>query len=136
MLEAAGIAPAQLTPMPPRRLPPLLRLPTRSSGCAAARMLRIDAKARSSMADDLALGRATEIDALCGEVVRLAQSHGMQAPLNARMRAGGRLAGPPRTLAGAAVADSVGVVASFAVLHPPSAGAGAGGAVGSPLSAE
>ena len=37
------------------------------------------------MADDLTLGRRTEVDALCGEVVRLAQAHGMQAPRNAKM---------------------------------------------------
>jgi len=48
-------------------------------------MLRIDPEARSSMADDLAQGRATEIDALCGEVIRLAQANGTSAPLNARM---------------------------------------------------
>ena len=48
-------------------------------------MLRIDAKARSSMADDLAHGRATEVDALCGEVVRMARGLNMDAPVNARM---------------------------------------------------
>ena len=48
-------------------------------------VLRIDAKARSSMADDLAHGRATEIDALCGEVVRMARGLNMDAPVNARM---------------------------------------------------
>jgi len=37
------------------------------------------------MADDLALGRRTEVDALCGEVVRLAQAHGLPAPCNRRM---------------------------------------------------
>ena len=37
------------------------------------------------MADDVALGRRTEIDALCGEVVRLARAHGLAAPRNARM---------------------------------------------------
>jgi 2-dehydropantoate 2-reductase len=37
------------------------------------------------MADDLAHGRPTEVDALCGEVVRMAQGLGMDAPLNARM---------------------------------------------------
>jgi 2-dehydropantoate 2-reductase len=47
-------------------------------------MLRIDAQARSSMADDLRLGRVTEIDALCGEVCRLARHVGRTAPLNAR----------------------------------------------------
>jgi len=63
----------------------VLRLPTPIFRVAAARLLRIDAQARSSMADDLALGRRTEVDVLCGEVVRLAQAHGLQAPLNARM---------------------------------------------------
>lgn len=85
LLEAAGIPVAQMTPLPPRRLIGLLRLPTPIFRLVAARMLKIDAKARSSMADDLALGRVTEIDALCGEIVRLAQSLGRPAPLNARM---------------------------------------------------
>jgi 2-dehydropantoate 2-reductase len=48
-------------------------------------MLRIDEQARSSMADDLALGRPPEVDALCGEVVRLAQAQGLDAPLNRAM---------------------------------------------------
>lgn len=85
VLAAAGIEPAQLAALPPRRLPVLLRLPTFIFERLARRMLQIDAKARSSMADDLALGRTTEIDALCGEVVRLAAAQGRTAPLNARM---------------------------------------------------
>lgn len=85
VLDKAGIAPAQLGAVPARRMLPILRLPTPLFRLVAARMLRIDGKARSSMADDLALGRRTEIDVLSGEVVRLAQSHGMQAPLNAKM---------------------------------------------------
>jgi len=86
-LRAAGIAPAQLTPLPPQRLPTVLRLPTWLFRLVAARMLRIDEKARSSMADDLAQGRPTEVDALCGAVVRLARSQGRAAPLNERMAA-------------------------------------------------
>jgi 2-dehydropantoate 2-reductase len=85
LMQAAGIRPGQLTPLPPRRLVQVLRLPNWLFKRVAARMLRIDEKARSSMADDLTLGRKTEIDALCGEVVRLAASIGRQAPLNARM---------------------------------------------------
>jgi len=84
-LRAAGITPAPMTPLPPPRLPGVLRLPNWLFTRVAARMLRIDAKARSSMADDLALGRRTEIDALCGEVVRLARANGVDAPLNERI---------------------------------------------------
>jgi len=85
VLRAAGIAPAQLTPLPPWRLPQAMRLPTWLFSRLAGRMLRMDEKARSSMADDLALGRPTEVDAICGAVVRLAQAHGLQAPLSAKM---------------------------------------------------
>jgi 2-dehydropantoate 2-reductase len=85
LLKQAGIAPAQVGALPAHRIPTLLRLPTPLFKLIAARMLRIDPKARSSMADDLAAGRTTEIDALCGEVVRLAQSLARSAPLNARM---------------------------------------------------
>jgi 2-dehydropantoate 2-reductase len=84
-MRAAGITPAQLGPTAPRWVPHLLRLPDWIFTRVAKRMLRIDAKARSSMADDLALGRSTEVDAICGAVVRLAQAHGGQAPCNAQM---------------------------------------------------
>ncbi|HET7864465.1 MAG TPA: 2-dehydropantoate 2-reductase [Burkholderiaceae bacterium] len=87
VLKAAGIAPARVAPVRPAALPRLMRLPTLLFRVVAARSLRIDAKARSSMADDLALDRPTEVDALCGEVVSLARSVGGQAPRNARMTA-------------------------------------------------
>ncbi|AOW11683.1 2-dehydropantoate 2-reductase [Hydrogenophaga crassostreae] len=85
VMETAGIRPARLTPMPWPLFVLVLRLPTPLFRRIAARMLRIDPKARSSMADDLALGRVTEIDALSGEVVRLAHSLGIRAPLNETM---------------------------------------------------
>ena len=85
LLRHAGIAPAQVGALPAHRIPLLLRLPTPLFKLIAARMLRIDPKARSSMADDLVANRTTEIDALCGEVVRLAASLGRTAPRNARM---------------------------------------------------
>jgi 2-dehydropantoate 2-reductase len=84
VLAGAGIRPAQMAPLPPAWMPAVLRLPTPLFRLVAARMLRIDDKARSSMADDLALGRPTETDALQGEVVRLAAASGRSAPLNAR----------------------------------------------------
>jgi 2-dehydropantoate 2-reductase len=84
-LQAAGITPARLSALPPHRLPMVLRWPTWLFKRVAAKLLRIDDKARSSMADDLRLGRPTEIDAICGEVVRLARGKGGIAPCNARM---------------------------------------------------
>lgn len=87
LLAAAGQPLARLTPLPAGALPALLRLPTPLFRLLARRLLQIDARARSSMADDLALGRSTEIDELCGEVQRLARSLGREAPLNARMQA-------------------------------------------------
>jgi 2-dehydropantoate 2-reductase len=85
LLRLAGIRPARLTPLPWPLLVAVLRCPTPLFRVVAARMLRIDPLARSSMADDLALGRPTEVRALCGEVVRLAESLGRTAPLNAAM---------------------------------------------------
>lgn len=85
VLRRAGIRPARLTPLPPAWLPAVLRLPTPLFRLVAARMLRIDEQARSSMADDLQLGRPTEIDAINGEVLRLAASVRSLATCNARI---------------------------------------------------
>lgn len=85
-LDAAGIEPAKVASAPPRLLPHILRLPDWLFKLVAARMLRIDPSARSSMWDDLQRGTTTEIDDLCGAVVRLAQQHGGSAPRNAAMR--------------------------------------------------
>jgi len=87
VLRAAAIEPAQLTAVTPQKFLRVLRLPTFLFRLVARQALKIDAKARSSMADDLTAGRLTEIAWLCGEVQRLAQSLGLQAPLNARMQA-------------------------------------------------
>lgn len=76
---------AKLTPVPPRFLPRLLELPDRVFRVAAARMLAIDPHARSSMWDDLAAGRPTEIAYLQGEIVALADRLGMSAPVNAAL---------------------------------------------------
>ena len=85
VLRRAGIRPARLSPWPPAWLPGVLRLPTPLFRLVAARMLHIDDQARSSMADDLLLGRTTEIDAINGEVMRLAASVRTLATCNARI---------------------------------------------------
>ncbi len=85
VLRVCGIRPISVMRVPLRLMPHVLELPTWLFRLVAASSLRIDERARSSMADDMALGRTTEIDALCGEVVRLAAKAGLNAPVNARM---------------------------------------------------
>lgn len=82
-LAAAAIRPAKVGAAPPGLIPFILRLPTWAFARIAAGMMAIDPAARSSMADDLAAGRKTEIDDLSGAVVRLAAAHGRTAPANA-----------------------------------------------------
>jgi len=107
VMACAGITPAQVTAVSPTVLPHVLRLPNWLFTRLTQRMLQIDATARSSMWDDLEAGRVTEIDALCGAVVRLAAQHGMAAPLNAQMCA--LLGGPRVRLSGAEMRRMLGV---------------------------
>ncbi|MGH8442410.1 MAG: 2-dehydropantoate 2-reductase [Nevskiaceae bacterium] len=85
LLDAAGIRPAKLTPLPPHLLPKMLAVPDAMFRLLASRMLAIDPLARSSMWEDLQAGRATEIDYLNGEVVKLAASLGRSAPVNGKL---------------------------------------------------
>ena len=84
-MSAAGIEPVQLAAAPPRTLPRVLKLPNWIFTRVASRMLRMDASARSSMWDDVQQGRTTEIDDMCGAVVRLAAQAETAAPCNAAM---------------------------------------------------
>jgi 2-dehydropantoate 2-reductase len=85
--RAAGITPARLGQVPPSRMPLLLSLPDPLFRRLAKATLGIDAKARSSMWEDLQRGRPTEVDTLQGEVVALAEQHGLHAPACARLAA-------------------------------------------------
>ncbi|MBV8632888.1 MAG: 2-dehydropantoate 2-reductase, partial [Burkholderiaceae bacterium] len=85
VLQAAGIEPAQIGRIAPRKLPMVLRLPDFIFTRLAKTMLRIDPEARSSMWEDLQAGRRTEVDYLNGAVVKLAESTGRDAPLSRRL---------------------------------------------------
>jgi 2-dehydropantoate 2-reductase len=122
VLKQAGIQPAQVGHVAPRWLPHVLRLPSPIFRRLAQRMLRIDDRARSSMADDLARGRSPEIDALCGEVVRLAASVGGRAPLNAAMV--GLMSAPsPARMQADALMRALRAGSAPAAAQPPSADA-------------
>ncbi|HEX4737564.1 MAG TPA: 2-dehydropantoate 2-reductase [Allosphingosinicella sp.] len=81
VLEAAKIEPAKIGPVPPRLLPHVIGAPNAIFGLFL-KAQKIDAKARSSMADDLAAGRPTEIDYLNGEVVELGKKVSVPTPIN------------------------------------------------------
>jgi 2-dehydropantoate 2-reductase len=85
VLEAADIQPAQIGPIPPKLLPHVIAAPDLVFRNTVLKAQKIDADARSSMADDFAAGRPTEIAWLNGEVVRLARSLGRRAPVNERI---------------------------------------------------
>lgn len=86
LLRRAGIRPAKVFALPTWLLPHVMSLPNGLYRWVMARGgTRIDRHARSSMAEDLALGRPTEIDYLNGEFVALAQRLGRTAPVNARV---------------------------------------------------
>jgi 2-dehydropantoate 2-reductase len=87
LLQERRQALARLTPLPAHWIPPLLDVPDLLFRLLANRMLAIDPQARSSMQDDLAAGRKTEIDALQGEILRLARQQHREAPVNARLLA-------------------------------------------------
>ncbi|HEX8216801.1 MAG TPA: 2-dehydropantoate 2-reductase [Allosphingosinicella sp.] len=82
ILQEAGLKPAKLGPIPPDLLPYAIAAPDLLFRNTILKAQRIDPHARSSMADDLAAGRRTEIDYLNGEVVKLARSVKMRAPVN------------------------------------------------------
>ena len=88
MLEAlelfriAKITPAQMGPIPPNLLPHAVAAPDLIFNNMLLRIQNIDPSARSSMLDDLEAGRPSEVDALNGEVVRLAERLGRDAPVN------------------------------------------------------
>jgi len=85
ILEKAGIVPARAGPMSPKMIPRIINSPDWLFKNLLARRWKIDEKARSSMSDDLLSDRKTEIDQLNGEVVRLAETLGLDAPVNRRI---------------------------------------------------
>jgi 2-dehydropantoate 2-reductase len=86
LLRRAGIRPAKVLALPTWLVPHVMALPDRLYRRIMSRSgTRVDKHARSSMADDLAQGRRTEVDYLNGEVVALAERLGRKAPVNARI---------------------------------------------------
>ncbi|HEX6783906.1 MAG TPA: 2-dehydropantoate 2-reductase [Sphingomicrobium sp.] len=82
LLKHAEIEPATVGPISPQSLPRIISSPDWLFNNVFLKRWKIDAHARSSMADDLAAGRKTEIDYINGELVALAERLQRPAPVN------------------------------------------------------
>jgi 2-dehydropantoate 2-reductase len=85
VVRGAGIRPARWNGMPIGLMARVLRLPTPLVKLVTRRQLKTDPAARSSMWQDLAADRPTEVEHLNGEIVRLAAQTGAAAPVNRRI---------------------------------------------------
>lgn len=71
--QGAGIEPAAFGKTDAAKMIKILRLPNFIYKIIMNKIVKIDASARSSMLDDLEMGRVSEIDYLQGEIVHLAE---------------------------------------------------------------
>jgi 2-dehydropantoate 2-reductase len=82
LLKRSEIEPATVGPISPQVLPRIVDSPDWLFNSVFLKRWKIDSRARSSMADDLAAGRKTEVDYLNGELVTLAERLQRDAPVN------------------------------------------------------
>jgi 2-dehydropantoate 2-reductase len=85
LLKRAEIQPATVGPIAPGTLPRIIGSPDWLFNNIFIKRWKIDDRARSSMADDLAAGRKTEVDYINGELVGLAERLGLDAPVNRKI---------------------------------------------------
>ncbi len=111
VLDAAKLPVARVLALPARWVARILPMPDVLFRAIATRVAGVDPNARSSMADDLAANRPTEVDFLQGEIVAVAQRVGRPAPVNATLvelvhaaEAGGK-----RDFTGAELATALGM---------------------------
>ena len=85
ILERAGIRPAKVGAVAPWLMPAVIDSPDWLFNRVFIKRWKIDSKARSSMSDDLAHGRKTEVGYINGELVALAERVGVKSPINCKI---------------------------------------------------
>ena len=106
VMNAEEIEPSKLGPLPPWFIPYFLATPDWFFNHTGLKLQKISRDARSSMADDFAAGRRSEIDFLNGTVAEHGRRHGVPCPANETMvelvkqaEAGGRKAWTAKEIA-------------------------------------
>lgn len=82
VLRHDGLRPRSIVGLPPAWIARLLPLPDAIVLRAAKKLAAIDPAAKSSTLVDIEAGKPTEIDELCGEIVRRAEVSGHRTPAN------------------------------------------------------
>lgn len=82
ILDTAKIPHAKSGPLPAHRIVQMLRTPDWLFNSIALRLQKLDPSSQTSMAQDLAAGKPTEIDTLNGEILAIAEKTGQEAPIN------------------------------------------------------
>ena len=85
LLNTAQIAHAKSGPLPAAKIVKMLRAPNWVFNTFALPRQKLDPNSQTSMAQDLASGKPTEIDTLNGEILRIAQQNGLSAPINSKI---------------------------------------------------
>lgn len=85
VMRARGLRPAAIGLLGPAAIARLLLVPDLAFGLLSQTVMRIDPQARSSTLQDLERGKPTEIAALNGEIVCIAEQLGLRAPANAHV---------------------------------------------------
>ena len=82
VVRSAGIEPANFGGAHPSKMIKILRLPNLLYSLLMRTVVKIDEKARSSVLDDLELGKSSELDYLQGEIIKLAEKNKQKATYN------------------------------------------------------
>lgn len=85
VIEGANLPHAQSGPLPAAKIVKMLRMPNWFFNTLVLPRQKLDPNAQTSMAQDLAAGKPTEIDSINGEVCHIAATTGQSAPINAKI---------------------------------------------------
>jgi 2-dehydropantoate 2-reductase len=85
VFDAANIPHAQSGPLPAAKIVKMLRMPNWVFNTLVLPRQKLDPNSQTSMAQDLAAGKPTEIATINGEICHIAQTTGIAAPINAKL---------------------------------------------------